>query len=75
MTDACTGAPFFSQPPQATRLTRLHTFAYGRNILQNAKTGPDSDGGAGGCDNVPLVISDADPLQVSVFQRILGLER
>jgi competence protein ComEC len=33
-----------------------------------AKIGPDSDGRAGGCDNIRIVISDSSPLQVSVWR-------
>lgn len=32
-----------------------------------AKIGPDADGKAGGCDNIRVLISDASPLQVSVW--------
>jgi competence protein ComEC len=33
-----------------------------------AKIGPDSDGRAGGCDNIRVVISDSSPLRVSVWR-------
>jgi len=32
-----------------------------------AKIGPDKDGRAGGCDNIRVVLSDSNPLQVSVW--------
>jgi len=35
--------------------------------LNPSKIGPDSDGRAGGCDNIRVVISDPQPLQVSVW--------
>jgi hypothetical protein len=35
--------------------------------LNPAKIGPDNDGRRGGCDNIRVVISDASPLQVSIW--------
>jgi len=32
-----------------------------------AKIGPDSDGKAGGCDNIRVTLSDTTPLQVAVW--------
>src|SRR5205823_4507262 len=32
-----------------------------------AKIGPDTDGRAGGCDNIRVVISNGSPLQISVW--------
>ena len=34
-----------------------------------AKIGPDADGQPGGCDNIRLVISDSNPLQVTTLHQ------